>query len=293
MDIKWIGSPNYDSNRKPIDRIVIHWFGVGKQASADAQFQKPNGTSAHYSIEDNSIHQYVKEENVAYHAGNYAMNQRSIGIEHSAEPDRPATEITYKNSGLLVADICKKYNIPADRQHIIKHSEVKATQCPGTMDLDKIISLAKQNMGTTDKITIDTALYEKLVGNSTAKKDVATYLEIVNPDDASAEEMKRVIGGYKSRITDTQNQLSAAQAEVQNRTEQVSRLKDDLTNKDKMIQELQESAKPYTERIAYLEGQVEALAKEKGALNTELQQCKSGKLDCFTIFLNNIKKLFS
>ena len=80
---------------------------------------------------------------------------------------------------------------------------------------------------------------------------------------------------------------------MENKTEQVSRLKEQVTEKGKMIQELQESAKPYTERIASLEGQVEGLAKEKGALNIELQQCKAGKLDCFTIFLNNIKKLFS
>lgn len=290
MDIKWIGSPNFDTNRKPIDRIIIHWFGVGKQAGADAQFQKPDGTSAHYSIEDNSIHQYVKEENVAYHAGVYAMNQRSIGIEHSAEPNRPASEDTYKNSGLLVAEICKRYNIPLDRTHILKHSEVKATQCPGTMDLDKIINLAKGNMANT--ITIETALYDKLVGNATAKKDVATYLEIVNPDNASTEDMKRVIGGYKSRATDLQSQLSNAQSEVTNRTEQVSRLKADLLDKDKLITELQTSAKPYTQRIEFLEGQVDSLAREKGALVTELGQCKSGQLDCFTIFLNNIKKLF-
>lgn len=292
MNIKWIGSPNYDdaSYRKPIDRVVIHWFGVGKQAGADATFQKPGGTSAHYSIEDDSIHQYVAEENVAYHAGVYAMNQRSIGIEHSAEPGRDATEATYRNSGALVAQICKKYNIPLDRTHIIKHSEVKATQCPGTMDLDKIINLAKGNMANT--ITIDTALYEKLVGNATAKKEVATYLEISNPDDASAEDMKRVIGGYKSRVTDLQTQLTKSQAEVQNRTEQVSRLKEDVLSLQKMVDGLQNDAKPYLERIKLLEGQVNTLATEKGALATELAQCKTGQLDCFTIFVNNIKKLF-
>lgn len=151
MNIKWVGSPNYDTNRKPIDRVVIHWFGVGKQTGADAQFQKTasqgGGTSAHYSVEDDSVHQYVKEENVAYHAGNYAMNQRSIGIEHSAEPNRPATDLTYETAGKLLGEICKRHNIPLDRTHIIKHSEVKATQCPGTMDVDRLIAIAKQNTG--------------------------------------------------------------------------------------------------------------------------------------------------
>lgn len=136
-------SPNFDSNRVTIDRILIHWI-VGNLSTADAQFAKPNSTSAHYGIENNEVHQYVQENKVAYHAGNYPFNQRSIGIEHSAAPDRPATEETYKTSGQLVREIAARYNIPLDRQHIMRHSEVVATQCCGTIDIDKIISYAKQ-----------------------------------------------------------------------------------------------------------------------------------------------------
>lgn len=144
MNIKWVGSPNFDTSRKPITTVVIHWFGAGNQAGADAQFQKTPGTSAHYSVEDTTIHQYVKEEHVAYHAGNYPMNQRSIGIEHSATPDRPASEATYQTAGKLLGEICARHNIPLDREHIIKHSEVpRATQCCGTIDIDKLINIAK------------------------------------------------------------------------------------------------------------------------------------------------------
>jgi uncharacterized coiled-coil DUF342 family protein len=73
------------------------------------------------------------------------MNQRSIGIEHDATTTKNATEKTYQTAGKLLADICKRNNIPLDRTHIIKHSEVKATQCPGTLDIDKIIKLAKED----------------------------------------------------------------------------------------------------------------------------------------------------
>lgn len=143
MNIQWIGSPNYDTNRKPINKIIIHWI-VGNLAAADATFTKTSaGTSAHYGVEDSTIHQYVLEQNVAYHAGVYSVNQESVGIEHSASPDRPASESTYKTSGELIYEIAKRYNIPLDRQHILKHSEVKATQCCGTVDVDKLISIAK------------------------------------------------------------------------------------------------------------------------------------------------------
>lgn len=150
--IKWIGSPNFDTNRTNIDRIIIHWI-VGNLASADAVFAKAGGVSAHYAVEDGTIHQYVKEENVAYHAGVYSMNQRSIGIEHSASPDRPASDQTYDTSGKLIAEIAKRYNIPLDREHILKHSEVKATQCCGTVDIDRLITIAKQQSGEMVTIT--------------------------------------------------------------------------------------------------------------------------------------------
>jgi len=160
MTIKFIGSPNYDSNRKPIKRIIIHWFGVGNLASADAQFQKLSGTSAHYGIEDNVIHQYVKETDVAYHAGNYAINQESIGIEHSATTDRPASDATYETSGKLIAEICKRYNIPLTREFIEPHNKYRATQCPGTMDIDKLIKLAKtqEPMATITQKELDSII---------------------------------------------------------------------------------------------------------------------------------------
>lgn len=142
MNIIQKPSPNQDSNRTMVDRVVIHWM-AGTLAAADAVFSKPNGTSAHYGIEDNLVHQYVEESRVAYHAGNYSMNQRSVGIEHSAQPGRDASEATYKTSGELLAGICKRHHIPLDRAHIIKHSQVVATQCPGTIDLDKLISIAQ------------------------------------------------------------------------------------------------------------------------------------------------------
>lgn len=143
MTITQKPSPNQDSNRVKIDRILIHWFGQGNLAGADATFNKPNGTSAHYAIEDENVHQYVAENKVAYHAGNYAFNQRSIGIEHSATPDRPASPTTYLTSGLLVSQIAKRHNIPLDREHIMKHGQVVPTQCCGTVDIDKIIAIAK------------------------------------------------------------------------------------------------------------------------------------------------------
>lgn len=176
MKLSWVLSPNFDTNRKKIDRIVIHWM-VGTLAAADAVFKKTTpGTSAHYGIEDDIVHQYVKEENVAYHAGVYTMNQRSIGIEHSADPNRPATNSTYSTSAQIVADVCKRYGIPLDREHILGHNQVKATQCPGTMDIDRIIREAKalneipSGAQSKEQIIIDVYMALTGVGPTEAEK---------------------------------------------------------------------------------------------------------------------------
>lgn len=145
MNITWIGSPYYDENRNKIDRIVIHWFG-GKNSTlktTDSWFKSnPKNVSAHYGVEDNEVHRYVKDEHVSYGAGNYAMNQRCINIELSANPDRAASEGTYRTVGELVLTLSKRFGIPIDREHILKHKEVVATQCPGTIDIDKILEIA-------------------------------------------------------------------------------------------------------------------------------------------------------
>lgn len=141
MNIIWKGSPNQDSNRKPIDRIVCHWFGIGTLESANSRFQNPTAqVSAHYGISGETVYQWVKDDNVSYHAGNYSMNQRSIGIEHDATTEHKASDMTYNTSASLIANLCRKHNILPDRQHIIKHSEVVATQCPGTLDMDRLVS---------------------------------------------------------------------------------------------------------------------------------------------------------
>lgn len=150
----WIGSPNYSKGRLPYRKpsvIVIHHM-AGFLAGADATFQNTKRqTSAHYGIENDTVHQYVRESDTAWHSNNWFMNRKSIGIEHSADVDRPPTAATYRTSGKLVAEICKRWGIPLDRKHIIKHSEVTPTQCPGLVNLDRIIAEAKKYLTNEDE----------------------------------------------------------------------------------------------------------------------------------------------
>lgn len=125
---------NCDSNRTKIDTIVIHHNASLNDAVARSTWyvSTGHGTSAHYQVTPDKIWGCVGENYVAYHAGNYPVNQRSIGIEHlnnTGAPTWTIAEETYRNSAKLIRDICERYGIPMDRQHILKHSECSSTAC--------------------------------------------------------------------------------------------------------------------------------------------------------------------
>ena len=147
---------NYRRGNRPddyaIDRIVVHVV-QGSYAVALKVFRDPgHGASAHYTVrKDGHIAQSVRELDVAYHAGNRDWNQRSVGIEHEGWIDRPEsfTESMYRSSARLSAGICRRYDIPVDRNHIVGHIEVPlATHTdPGAhWDWDRYLHMIEQEM---------------------------------------------------------------------------------------------------------------------------------------------------
>ncbi len=148
MNITFVGSPNYSAGRagKPISYIVVHHM-AGNLAGADAVFQdKQRNTSAHYGVGRNGeIHQYVSEKDTAYHAGNFDINQRSIGIEHEDLNADNYTDIEYQTSAELIRKICTQYDLPINGNIIRPHRAFTATACPGTLDIGRLIQLANKD----------------------------------------------------------------------------------------------------------------------------------------------------
>jgi N-acetyl-anhydromuramyl-L-alanine amidase AmpD len=112
----------------PVELVVVH---VTQESYADTIdiFQNPaKKVSAHYVVRsaDGYIGQCVRERDVAWHAGNWSHNTRSIGIEHEGWVDEPQwfTDAMYEQSALLTAAVCDRFAIPKDRRHIIGHAEV-------------------------------------------------------------------------------------------------------------------------------------------------------------------------
>lgn len=142
VSCEWIPAPyeefgdndygNHDLGNRPasqsIKYIVIHdtegtWEGVLNLV------QDPTYVSWNYTLRstDGHIAQHVKAKDVAWHAGNWYVNAKSIGLEHEgflANPDAWYTEAMYRSSARLVKYLSAKYGIPLDRQHILGHDNV-------------------------------------------------------------------------------------------------------------------------------------------------------------------------
>ncbi|MEU4492128.1 peptidoglycan recognition family protein [Streptomyces sp. NPDC023998] len=123
---------NYTASSRPsaypVQYVVIH---VTQETfdSTIGIFQNPaKQVSAHYVVRsaDGYVAQCVRERNIAWHAGNWDYNTRSVGIEHEGWIDRPSyfTHALYEQSAALTASVCDRYGIPKDRAHIIGHNEV-------------------------------------------------------------------------------------------------------------------------------------------------------------------------
>lgn len=189
---KFVG--NFRAGRagyKP-EAIVIHIMD-GSLIGTDEWFANPKSeVSSHYGIgKTGEIHQYVKEEDQAWHAGRVLRaswklikagvnpNAYTIGIEHEGRPlvNDVWPEAMKKASAELIADIAKRNNISLDRDHVIGHYEIYAGKpnCPGVNHsiIDELITLAKA-INTPVDIT-----KEKIAKAKSLLKEATAILESI------------------------------------------------------------------------------------------------------------------
>lgn len=144
LGCEWIPAPyadlgggdygNHDLGNRPesqqIKYIIIH-DTEGSYATTLRLVQDPTYVSWQYTLRsaDGHIAQHVQAKDVAWHAGNWYVNAKAIGLEHEgfAAQGTWYTEAMYRSSAKLVRYLARQNNIPLDRAHILGHDNVPGT----------------------------------------------------------------------------------------------------------------------------------------------------------------------
>jgi len=164
MHKQWIGcaAANFRKGRPAPYRpeaIVIHVISGSLQEAADRFHNPASSVSAHYGVgRDGTVHQFVEEADVAFHAGVVVSpcwellkpgvnpNFYTIGVEHEGRPEDPWPAAQYDASAELIAELLARWNLPADEEHIVLHSEIRASKgCPGNVAVrDEILKRLRE-----------------------------------------------------------------------------------------------------------------------------------------------------
>jgi hypothetical protein len=144
LGCQWIPAPyaefgqgdygNHDLGNRPesqkIKYIIIH-DTEGSYDGTIKLVQDPTYVSWQYTIRsaDGHVAQHVLRKDVAWQAGNWYINAKSIGIEHEgfAAQGTWYTEAMYRASSRLVKYLSRQNDIPLDRAHILGHDNVPGT----------------------------------------------------------------------------------------------------------------------------------------------------------------------
>ncbi|MGI5400940.1 N-acetylmuramoyl-L-alanine amidase [Streptomyces sp. CA-135486] len=142
---EWIPAPyeefgdgdygNHDLADRPASQSVKYIVIHDTEGSWDTTIklvQDPTYVSWQYTLRssDGHVAQHVPLKDVAWHAGNWYVNAKSVGLEHEGflvSPDAWYTEAMYRSSARLVRYLASRYAIPLDRQHILGHDTVPGT----------------------------------------------------------------------------------------------------------------------------------------------------------------------
>lgn len=87
-------------------------------------------TSFHYAVDDTGVYQAIPTSNASHHAGNYKINNSSIGIEiaKSYSTNEKEKNEGIENATILIALLMNYYNIKID--DVITHYDASQKHCP-------------------------------------------------------------------------------------------------------------------------------------------------------------------
>lgn len=226
-------SPNKWGSRSgnKVYAIVIHFTGGGTKSdnfiATKNWFMNPRSkASSHYVVNrDGKIYRFVKDGQVSWHAGlvnkptwkyikkNINPNLYTIGIENVAYWGQKFTNKQYISLSNLIKDICKRHNIPINRNRIIGHEEIDSisrkgdpTACMNWKTLFKYINNKKP---VKKKEQDKTSLCKSYIDEISRLQNVVKGLEKI------LLEQKSVISKKESDYTNLEKKYAKCHVELQ------------------------------------------------------------------------------
>lgn len=133
-------TPGGQVPNRSIEFLAIHhWGAFGQTHDGVVNFFEngPGNTSAHYVCSAGRTTCLVSPGDVAWHAGSWDANTKSVGLELRPE----ASEDDYREAAQLIAHLRAQFGKPD--LPLRPHRDFTATACPGNWDLAKLDAMAR------------------------------------------------------------------------------------------------------------------------------------------------------
>ena len=153
----------YSNRGARVDKFIVHHGATTSLGGMLSMFATGSRqVSANYAIKDGQIVGVVPEEYRAWTSGSPAWDGRSITVEtaNSVAGDAagwPISEASYVSLAKLIADCSTRYGFALNRDNVIGHRELYqrygasySTACPGGIDLDRVVQMAKEFQAGSD-----------------------------------------------------------------------------------------------------------------------------------------------
>jgi len=272
----------------------------GTYAGSIAWFKNPTAkASAHYCIsKDGEITQTVKDSDMAWHAGifdegmqpewtkvnsnYYNPNRYCIGIEFEDNRDKNwrYPDPQRKAGAWLVRLLIDKYTIP--RKNILLHKDLNPSRRSDPVGAFSFEWLLSNNMNNEDELTKCRTARESHWNDLIAIRQALSL-----PEDAPRDTVLKSIAGIKGDSNMLRTKNAELEREVKNRIEQLANEKEVCQSEKKLLESFIKAEKKKAEEMASVYNEMkakwEAVRKEAGTLNIELEKCKASKSYCHPI----------
>jgi len=325
MEIVWKGSPNFGypdgttgrNGEKPI-AIVLHIMEGTLEGSASWFNDPQSGASSHYGIgKDGRIWQFVDETNAAWTNGqvnfpswkllkpNINPNLYTISIEHEGFPGEPWTEAMFQADVWLIHQILQRWQIPADRDHLIGHYEIDSINrpyCPGSgCPWDRLLAelrrLAEDEQAT---LRAQLAAAQETIASLRAQiaQQAATLLQVQADLTHALQEQTALT----TQLTELQITSGRLEADLARSNAHLELLKAEKASLEEQVETLNARLAGLTTSLAearanqsLAEARVRELAEANATLARELDEARrqaAPPADAWGLIFAGLRKLF-